>query len=454
MARMVLRKEAALLFAAAALTLAGGSYAYLARATTLRIAVAPNGGTEPLLLQAFAEALAKTKKDVRLTLITFEGVEQSAAALQAGKVDLAVVRPDVRMPDNGLTLAILREQAVLVLAREASGVAAITDLAGKRLGFFSARLSDRALIEEVLDQAGLASKTSAESGAPARRVDLVPLDETRAASALAAQEIDALLLVTTPANPAARRLVGQAARADRALCVLGVPDGAAMVERLPKIQPTTVPAGLLGGDPRLPAEDLSTIGASYRLMARATLSRSTAAALTQHLFALRAGLAEAHPSANFIKAPAYDTTAEATSARLPIHPGAIDYFEREQESFVERNEVWIYLALFFGGGVITILEWLRQHLSRVRRERIETATEKLLRIRLDARKTSDPATLGRMAREIDDLAASIARFALSKPVEPRTMSAASIAIDAARASLRQAETKPPPTGVAPPRAAE
>ena len=102
---------------------------------------------------------------------------------------------------------------------------------------------------------------------------------------------------------------------------------------------------------RLPAEDVVTVGSSYRLVARADLPRSLAAEVTQHLFEMRSALADTVPAANAIDNPAYEDTADATSAHLPIHPGAIDYYEREQETFIERYESWIYLVAILAGGV-------------------------------------------------------------------------------------------------------
>ena len=49
--------------------------------------------------------------------------------LKAGKADLAVVRPDVAMPGNGLTLAVLRELAAFVATLGASGVEGVPDTA-------------------------------------------------------------------------------------------------------------------------------------------------------------------------------------------------------------------------------------------------------------------------------------------------------------------------------------
>ncbi|WP_204303014.1 hypothetical protein, partial [Klebsiella pneumoniae] len=87
----------------------------------LRIAVAPEGGVEPALMAAYARLVAERDESPHLDIVSFGGVRESATALQDGKVDLAVVRPDVLMPRNGLTLAVLREQAILVAAPAASG---------------------------------------------------------------------------------------------------------------------------------------------------------------------------------------------------------------------------------------------------------------------------------------------------------------------------------------------
>src|SRR4051794_26672305 len=155
MPRMLLRREGAFLVIAVLLALAAGSVFYFSRATTLTVAVAPSGGTEPALLKAYADALAERRKNVRLKILSFDGVRESAEALQAGKADLAVVRPDISMPENGLTLAILRDQAVIVAAPETAGIKAFPDLARKRLGIIAQRGADRSLIENLVEHYGL-----------------------------------------------------------------------------------------------------------------------------------------------------------------------------------------------------------------------------------------------------------------------------------------------------------
>lgn len=435
-------REAWLLLGLAFLVLLGTAAAFhLTRPRALTIAVAPKGGPEPALLRAYADELARRKLGIRLTVSAYDGVRESAEALKAGKADLAVVRPDVSMPGNGLTLAVLRKLAAFVVAPAQSGIKDFPDLAAKRLGVLSDRTADRTLAGTLIAHYGLELLADAPGGAvPPKAVALVPVEEADVVAWLGDGRIDAMVLVTTPTSSSARRIVGlvREASADGEVALFGVPDTAAVLARWPRLQPVTVPATLFGGNPRLPAEDVMTIGSSYRLMARADLSRSLAAEVTQHLFEMRAALAETVPAAEDVSHPDYEDTADATSARLPIHPGAIDYYEREQETFIERYESWIYLVAILGGGLGSTAAWLRRRLGRIRREGIMVATTRLLELRSEARREMDRERLEVMAAEVDDLAGSIAHHALNRPTEVRTLGAATLAIDAARSTIQRA----------------
>ena len=208
-------------------------------------------------------------------------------------------------------------------------------------------------------------------------------------------------------------------------------------------------SGLFGGRPKVPEDDIKTIGASYRLMARASLNRTLAASVTQHLFEMRSDLARTTVAADYVAAPSYDTTVAATSARLPNHPGAIDYYEREQRGFVDRFGDLAYLAALLCGGAGSVWAWLRQRLSRLRRERIDEITDRLLDIVAEADIGADPATVEALGREIDRLAADAVRCAREREPPDRTMTAVAIAVGTARAAT-SARTGPPRASSAPP----
>ena len=441
LASILLRREFIFLALAVLLGAAAVAAYWASRATVLTVAVAPRDGTEPALIQAYADALAKQRKEIRLRILAFDDVRDSAEALRDGRADLAVVRPDVDLPDNGLTLAILRDQAMIIAAPEGSGISRFPDLDRKRLAILAHRDADEALIRALLGHYGLTLITSEPQGAvPPRHVALVEIAEADLADAIAHKRADAVISVIAPTAPTAQRIVDIVQRASRTQKVsfVDVENADALVARMPRLQVVTMPAETFGGSPKVPAEDVHTVGASYRLMARSSLPRSVAADVTQHLFELRSGMANVTPAADYVQAPAYDSTVGATSARLPIHPGAVDYFEREQQSFIERYETWIYLIAFLSGGIGSAAAWVRQRLSRLRRERVEEATDRLLEIRREAQDTSDAARLQVLAREIDDLAGEIAKHALERPTEARTLSAALIAIDAARSTIKRA----------------
>ena len=149
-AKILLRRE--FVFLALAILLGvGAAVAYWAsRATVLTVAVAPRDGTEPALIHAYAEALAKRHKQIRLRILPFDDVRDSAEALRDGRADLAVVRPDVDLPDNGLTLAILRDQAMIIASPEPSGIDRFPDLDRKRLAILAHRDADEALILSLI----------------------------------------------------------------------------------------------------------------------------------------------------------------------------------------------------------------------------------------------------------------------------------------------------------------
>ncbi|SEP24747.1 TRAP-type uncharacterized transport system, substrate-binding protein [Methylobacterium sp. ap11] len=430
------RPERIFLVTSLVLTAAAAIALYLLQATTLTIAVAPRDGTEPALIRAYAEALKTAQKGVRLKILPFDDVRESAKALEQGRADLAVVRPDVDLPANGLTLAILRDQAMLIASPAPSGITSFPGLARKRLGIVAHRDADLWLLKNLMGYYGLALQEGGTGPIPTGQVRLVPLAEEDLAGAFAAKRIDAVVAVIAPAAPMALRLVGtvQAASRTRKVDFVGVEDGPAIIERLPRLQAVTVPAGLFGGSPKVPEEEVKTVGASYRLMAKASMSRTVAADVTQHLFELRSRLSDATPAADYVAAPAYETTAEATSARLPIHPGAIDYFEREQQGFIERYGDWVYLLAVLGGGFGSALAWLRQRLRRLRRERIDVVMDRLLEILAEAR-GADAAGLDALTGEVDALAADVVRYTRERETDTRTMAAVMIAIETARSTI-------------------
>ncbi|MDP4026288.1 TAXI family TRAP transporter solute-binding subunit [Methylobacterium sp. NEAU 140] len=437
--RWFARPETLLLAATLVLALAVGLALYALRPTTLTIAVAPRDGTEPELIQAFADALQARHREVRLAILPFDDVRESARALRDGRADLAVVRPDVELPGNALTLAVLRDQAMLVASPESAGIRTFPDLARRKLGIAAHRDADFALLRALLGYYGLSLVTDPAEAGARNAVLLVTVAEEEVAAAFAAKRIDALVAVIAPTAPKALALMAAVAAASRdgRVNLLEASDDKALIERFPRQQAVTVPAGLFGGRPKVPAEDVTTLGTSYRLMASRSLSRTAAADVTQNLFELRTAIAERTAAADYMKAPDYETTAAATSAMLPNHPGAIDYYEREQQGFIERYGDLVYLLAALAGGLGSASAWLRQRLARLRRERADVVLDRLLEIVGEAQAARGPEAHAALAREIDGLAADFVRDARARDIDARTVNAVAIAVEAARSTVAE-----------------
>jgi len=206
----------------------------------------------------------------------------------------------------------------------------------------------------------------------------------------------------------------------------------ALALKLPTLTQLKIPPGTLSGRPELPDEEVETVAVSYRLMARSDLDRGPLSKLTQYLFQMRSRIAQTEPSVNLLTAPDDDT---ATSAALPNHPGALDYYKREQLTFMDRYGDWVWLGLLFGGSLTSGVAWVGQFFIRKRRELIDEILDRLMCILSEARAAQTVPQLDALALEIDSLVTHAVRYARYRTTSTRTMSALILSIDSARAAI-------------------
>lgn len=424
--RFLRRKEWLFAFGVLGLAVAAAVFFYLSRATALSVAVGPGDGVEAQLIEAYAKAMTQQKGTVRLRLMPTNDVRQSAEALQKKRADLAVVRPDAVLPENGLTVAVLRQEALIIVAPEAGKIKEMADLAKKRLGLIARHEADPDFVSNILAYYEL----------PSPNVTLVPLGLDEVEAAFTAKRIDAVAIIAAPVGDVASNLVRSVERvSNRKITIVPVSEGEAFAQKNPTVTTTTIPAGSLGLRPKQPDEDVKTIGVSYRLMARSDIDRTVVSEVTQSLFEMRSRVARITPAANQLKPPEFDSAATATSATLPNHPGAVDYLQREQQTFFQRYGDWIYLLMFSAGGIGSAIAWIFQRFARKRRELMDEVLDRLICILSEARGAKTVVELDGFAIEIDNLVTHSVRYARHRTTSTRTMSALILAIDSARSAI-------------------
>lgn len=406
---------------------AGFGYAYVTSPTTVTIAVGPADSQDAQLFHAFGQQLKTQRVALRLRIKSVPDAEAASKLLDKGEADLAVVRPDISTPVNGLTVALLREAAVIILAPEGS-IPDLSALAGKSIGIGIGHAADPGVMKAILQHLELDTPS----------IGIVPMPRDDILYALKENRIQAAAIVAPPASRIASNFVRLiAAGYEGKIDILGVDSPEMLVQRSPTLSAVTIQAGLWGVRPKRPAEDMKTVGVGYRVMAHKDLDRSIVAVFTESLFQMRTRLAMAASSANQMRAPEMDTASTATTAVLPNHPGAVDYFQRETQSVMDRWGDWIYLGAFFGSGLISAAAALQQRFRRQGREKIDDVLDRLISILADARCADSTARLDDLSTEVDGLLSRAVDHARDRGSGARATAALVLALDGARTALAE-----------------
>ncbi len=398
-----------------------GAYRYVTRPARFAVAVGNHGSNEQVLIDAFAAALRDIKSSITIEPVFYGDMAQAAEAFQQGRVPFAVVRPDLVLPNNGLTVAILREEALIIASPASRKIADVAGLKGKRLALVDMNAGDQSLLLRVLSSYDLTDKEIRFS------------KMTAAQTPALAKQVDAIAFVAAPVSSEAGQLIRNYARAAGGeINIIPIDEAEALSLRFPVFTEMKIPAGAFGGRPKKPAEELTTIGVSYRLMASTRTDRGPVSEVTANLFRLRSRISAATATINLLKPP---DTESATSAALPVHPGAVDYLNREQLTFMDRWGDWLWLGLFAGGALTSVFAWISQLFARQKREAVDEVFERLSSLLARARKSQTQEELADLTLQLDDVVREAIRFTRRGLTNMSVMSALMMAIDSTRSAI-------------------
>jgi TRAP transporter TAXI family solute receptor len=421
---LVMRRHAPLVLAALLAFVATSllAYQWLGQPTTLRVAVGPSGSEDARLVAIVAQSLARTHEDVRLRPVTTSGVAESAELAEQTKADLAVVRSDVGIPANTQTVAILHRDAVLLLAADPT-LSSVPDLRAKRIGIVRNPAGNARLLAHILEQYEV----------PADAVSTVPLGTGQeAGQALRDHRVDAVMVVSPLTGRTAGEVVASITRAGGTPTFIPIGEAAVLARRWPALESVEIARGTFGGTPPRPAETVTTVGVSHRLVAQARIADSVVSELTRLLFVTRPGLAAEVPLANQIEAP--DTS---KSASLPVHPGAQAYYEGEVESFFERYGDWFYLLVMCISILGSAAATLVSRAANRSRARDMALLRQLLTIVRASRDVEDELELADLDRQADEILAAALARAGTGAIDNAGVAAFTLGLDQARRAIAE-----------------
>jgi TRAP transporter TAXI family solute receptor len=314
---------------------------------TYRLVLAAGSSTgESYILAKAIEAVIEAKVprvsiDVRET----DGTADNLKQIEANKVDLATAQADVPAGGIARTIAILYSDSFQVVVQGKSTLRKFTDLKGKRIGL-AQKGGQYASFLQVAQHFGLAEK------------DFTFIGDSDQSSDLAFQQgqVDAIFRVRAIGNAQIATLIR-----NHGGRLIAIEQTEAMRVKHPSFEPTKLPKGAYqGNEPTVPADDLPTVSVQRLLLANANLDPAIALQITQAINENRRELQAAIPPAFSNASPLVSNIRrpETTGGTgIPIHPGALSYYDRDEPSFMQKNAEYLGLIL-----TLTLLggSWLWQ----------------------------------------------------------------------------------------------
>ncbi|GLR92001.1 TAXI family TRAP transporter solute-binding subunit [Bradyrhizobium iriomotense] len=364
------------------------AYRWYVRPVTLSIAVGSFDGDAPKIVSALASRLAVNNAPVRLKVVETSGLIESADAFSSGKTDLAVVRGDVGDLSQAQAIVVLAQAVALLVAPPGS---AITDMAGLKrttVGVVAGETNQKivSVLRKAydLDRANVAFKS-------------VALDQVR--RALDTKEIRAVLLVMPLSDKYLSLVRGLFPQNPKTAPVLiPIENAGAIAEKERAYESFDIPKGTLRGSPPIPEDDVTTLQVSFYLVGKKSLDNDMIASFTQALTSARRDVVGEFPILAQFKAP--DTDA---GAYLPVHPGAAEFYNGSQLSFLDKWSNAIFLAPMALGALATVLAAAWQFLRSGDLKPREPALDSLYALGQRIRHAENEAELSAIETQIDDV---------------------------------------------------
>ena len=410
------------------------------RPTSFKLAVGPADGEDARLIQAIADQLMRDRSTIRIRPIMKDGPAAAAKAIDSGEADLAVVRRDVAIPRNAQAVAVVRQDVVAAIvpaegsparggvkpkgakSGKAKRIEKLEDIAGHRIGLVSRDDAPAKVLDVILKQYEI----------PQDKVGVVPLDPRDVAASLRAHPVDAIFAIAPVTSQIIGAAIDASATDKEAPRVLAVGAAAAIENRWPVYESIEIKAGALGGRKPLPEEDLTTIGFSYYLVARKTLSEQKVGNFTKLLFGLRQSMVAEFPPIAKLAKPATDS-----DAAVLAHPGAAAYFDGEQKTFFDRYSDHMFWGLMLISGLGSAITWVASYVKADARLRRLRTLEQLLDVAKQARTVETTEGLEELRGKVDDILQRTILQPKRKDVDEAALGMFTLALDQAQRAISE-----------------
>ena len=340
---------------------------------TITISAGRPGSPVHELIETIAHELAAQNPDIKVRVIPSTGAQANIRLLESGRVDIAAIPSDTFTRPGFALIANLFPDIYHLVVHADSGIRNVNGLSGKRIAVPPVTSNAYRSFWFLIGQYGVNPES----------ILAKPMGDTSAFNAIRHGLVDALFYTAPPANKRTR-WIAEAAR----IKILDIDQAAAMTLRRQSLEQATIPKGIYGGEPAIPANDIKSVAVQRILITRKDFSQKIVNTLTRILFENRKDLAASSRLANFITKPSV-----GAGTLLPVHPGAESFYNRDQPSFLQQNAevigvLFSILIVLFSG-----LMWLKRRWEERLKGRIDVYNLELVDLTSKARNAKTQSAL-------------------------------------------------------------
>ncbi len=168
------------------------------------------------------------------------------------------------------------------------------------------------------------------------------------------------------------------------LSLVEIDQAPAIAIKRPFLGSTEIPKGTFGGNPVVPRRNILTSSVTRTLVTRVDVDPAPIRELTSILFENRLDLIIRFALASAIQKPDIEN-----GLSIPLHDGAMQYYNRDQPSFLQENAEPIALMLTVAAMLFSGFLALRSRLTSGQKNRMDSYNYKLLEIADLARNSPD-----------------------------------------------------------------
>jgi TRAP-type uncharacterized transport system substrate-binding protein len=240
---------------------------------TLTFAIGAPHGNEARFAAKLASLFKSTKSRLRLKIVASGDNAKALAQFDRREADLAVLRTDAKIPPRARAIAILEHDVVLLLSPGSKKIKSLAELKKKKIAIWAEGDNSASFVRNLFD--------INDSADVASRIQMAPPGSTL--EKLFASGFGAVIAVSHASKVMKDRSFEQYAK-QGGFTLNAIDEAKALARKIPAITEETLSTGMLSSAPKIPDDDLDTVGLEWMLVAQSKMTTNTAGDLARVIY--------------------------------------------------------------------------------------------------------------------------------------------------------------------------